>query len=167
VLLLALAVAGCHKAPPTLAALAAEGQTLSSAPVQFYGQETINAPPDKVYGLLIGVQSWPAWQHDVSNVVAVPPIVVGSQFSWETGGANIQTTIRRTIPDQSLAWTGDVANFHAIHIFDLAPGPDGGTVVTMRESMSGFFVKYFYSSADLAQSDQHWLADLKAAAERS
>lgn len=160
-----LALSACHKQAPSLAALAAQDQILATAPLQFQGQITINAPPDKVFSLLANVAQWPVWQKDIAGTSIGLQTGPGAEFSWETSGASIHSTFRRYIPGQSIAWTGSVVNFHAIHIFDLTPGPNGSTVVTMKESMSGFLVKYFYSNAQLAQSDQDWFKYLKAAAE--
>jgi uncharacterized membrane protein len=165
VLPLLVALAGCGDSDAELAALAAQDKILASAPLQFEGQVTINAPPDKVFAVLADVQDWPNWQRDIAGTAIGIQVGVGTPFAWETGGVNIHSVLQRYIPGQSIAWTGTVVNFHAIHIFDLAPGPNGTTIVTMRESMTGFLVKYFYSNAQLAQSDQHWFAYLKAAAE--
>jgi hypothetical protein len=161
-----LALAGCHKKGPSLDELAAQGQILTTAPVQFSGQITINATPDRVYGLLIDLPDWPNWQRDITNVVVNPPIQTGTTFGWVSGGYGVQSTIDRAVPNQSLAWTGKLVNFHIIQLFNLTPGPNGTTIVTMQESLSGFLVKYFYSSAELAQSDERWFSYLKSAAER-
>jgi len=56
-------------------------------------------------------------------------------------------------------------NFHAIHVWTLTALPDGGTLVSERESLTGWFISFFYSSAELQQVDQRWLTALKVAAE--
>jgi hypothetical protein len=68
-------------------------------------------------------------------------------------------------PDAQIGWTGTVVNFHAIHIWTLTALPDGTTRVQVDESLRGWFITFFYSSAQLAASDQRWLQFLKAAAE--
>jgi hypothetical protein len=163
---LLLALAACHKHAPSLDALAAAGQIQPHAPLQADLSITIKAPPAKIWGLLTQVQDWPHWNPAIVSAAGYPLTQLGNKFSWTTGGMTINATIQRAIPNQSLAWSGHVLNFHAIHVWDLSPQADGTTIVTMHESISGFLIAWFYARHDLEQSDLIWLSDLKAAAEK-
>jgi hypothetical protein len=65
-----------------------------------------------------------------------------------------------------LAWTGTAYKARAIHVWNLQPLPDGGTLVKTIESMDGFMLRFFYSSNDLAKSQRLWLDALKHKAEQ-
>jgi len=160
--LLALVSCGKRESPQELAA---HVQIQANAPIKCTVQITINAPPAKVWGILSDIADWPKWQSDITQTALGSPAGPGALFSWTSGGTSVHSAIQLFQPDQSIAWTGRVLNFHAIHVWTLAPLPDGGTLVTTTESMNGWLITFFYSSAELLQSDQRWLNALKVAAE--
>jgi hypothetical protein len=69
-------------------------------------------------------------------------------------------------PDRRLSWTGTAFSARAIHVWELKATPDGGTLVTVKESMNGPLMKLLYSSDKLAASETDWLTALKQAAEK-
>jgi len=162
----ALALTGCKgNLDDSLAALAAAGQIQQDAPLIDTEQVTITAPPAKVWAILTNIQAWPQLDPNITQV-AVGAVQSGAPFSWATGGMTIQSTIRAFTPNQLLAWNGHVLNYHAIHVWHLTPTADGGTLVTIQQSISGFMIGYFYSGAQMQQVNRIWLGDLKAAAEQ-
>ena len=56
-------------------------------------------------------------------------------------------------------------HLHAIHCWTLSLLPDDEVLVKTRESMDGWLISRIYSSPELLESDQRWLAQLKQAAE--
>jgi hypothetical protein len=160
-----LALAGCGGGVASLDELAAAGQIQADAPLQVNARIEINAPPARVWAVLTNIQNWPAWDPSITMTIASPDVGDGSLFAWATTGMIIHSTVRRFVPEQQLAWTGNVLNFHAIHVWTLTPGPDGTTQVSVRESISGFMIGFFYASDDLRRGDENWLAGLKKAAE--
>ncbi len=161
---LCLLLAGCgHTA--NLQDLAAHGRIQPNAPISCNTQIVINAPPAKVWSLLADIQDWPNWQSDISQTAVNGVPAAGTLFSWTTAGTSIHAQIQLFVPNQTIAWTGQVLNFHAIHVWTLTPLPNGATEVTINESMSGWFISFFYSSADLLQTNQRWLTALKVASE--
>jgi uncharacterized protein YndB with AHSA1/START domain len=167
VLAACLALAGCGGGVPALDELAAAGQVQADAPLQVNARIEINAPPAKVWAILTNIQNWPAWNASITMTIASPEVKDGSLFAWATSGMIIHSTVRRFAPGEQLAWTGNVLNFHAIHVWTLTPGPHGTTDVTLQESLSGFMIGYFYDADDLRKGDASWLAGLKAATETS
>jgi uncharacterized protein YndB with AHSA1/START domain len=160
-----LALAGCGGGVASLDELAAAGQIQADAPLQVNARIEINAPPARVWAVLTNIQNWPAWDPSITMTIASPDVGDGSLFAWATTGMIIHSTVRRFVPDQQLAWTGNVLNFHAIHVWTLTPGPHGTTDVSVQESISGFMIGFFYARDDLQQGDANWLAGLKTAAE--
>jgi uncharacterized protein YndB with AHSA1/START domain len=161
-----LLLGGCHHRPaPSLQSLAAAGQIQPNAPLQAQLQVTIHASPARVWNILTDVRGWPRWNPSVTQTAAAPSVQQGSLFSWTTQGMSIHCAIERFVPDQSLAWTGKVLNYHAIHVWTLDALPNGDTEVTLRQSVSGFVIAWFYGAQALHRDDENWLQGLKRAAE--
>ncbi len=72
--------------------LARRGSIQENAPVKASLEITINASPEKVWGLLTDVKSWPKWQRDITKAEIFGPLQSGTNFSW-TSGANIRSRI--------------------------------------------------------------------------
>jgi uncharacterized protein YndB with AHSA1/START domain len=145
--------------------LARSGNIQENAPVKASLEITINAPREKVWGLLTDVNGWPKWQRDITKANISGPLQSGTAFTW-TAGTNIQSRIALVQPLEQLAWTGTAYKAKAIHVWKLQGLPDGRALGKTSESMEGFMLKVFYSSEKLKESDQHWLNYLKAAAEQ-
>ena len=146
--------------------LARSGVIDEKAPVKAHLAITINAPAEKVWGLLADLKNWPKWQPDISDVELSGPVQSGSSFSWSTGGSEIHSKIAVVRPQERLVWTGTAYGAKAIHAWTLERLPGGRTLVKTDESMNGFLLSFFYSSEKLKEGDQRWLDDLKQAAER-
>ncbi len=161
--LLTLFLAGCSQS--TNQSLARQGAINQNAPVKADTQIIINAPPNRVWTILTSIQNWPKWQPDITSAAIAQQPAVGVPFEWSTGAGTIHSRIARYEPQQTIAWTGRLLIFHAIHIWTITALPNGETKVETRESMSGWPITWLYSSASLLQADQRWLADLKKQAE--
>jgi len=161
-----LALTACHHRPPaTPESLASQGQILPNAPFKTTQQITINAPPAKVWALLTGIQSWPAWHNTIVQTASPADVTPGTLFSYDTEGMTIRAAVQALQPERELAWTGQVLNFRTIEVWTLRANAAGGTDVTVSQSVSGFLIGFFYSEDDLVGADQSWLRDLKVAAE--
>ncbi len=145
--------------------LARTGSIDVHAPVQASSEITINAPPSRVWNLLTSINDWPTWQHDITAAHLDGPLQAGTDFTW-SAGTSIHSRLALVQPPRQVAWTGKAYNATAIHVWTLEPLPSDRTLVKTSESMSGFLLTVFFSSAKLHESQQHWLVDLKAAAER-
>lgn len=166
VLCLLLSLSACGTADQRQSGLAAQGKTDPGAPLQTTQQIIINAPANKIWALLANPQAWPGWNSMIAQTSAPSTLQNGSLFSYDTDGMSIHAAVRRFIPSQALAWTGDVLNFHAIQTWTLTPRPGGATLVATSESVNGFMISFFFSRAQMERDDQSWLEKLKAAAER-
>lgn len=151
---------------PDLNRLASEGQIDSAAPVQVDLQIAISAKPAAVWAILIDAREWPSWNSQIESVEAQSSLRQGIKFSWNTGGTRITSEVQFADANRRLAWTGTAFTAKAIHVWDLTAGPGDQTVVRVRESMDGPFMKQILTSSDLADADRQWLADLKRAVEQ-
>lgn len=162
---LLLGLSGCSSRTPDRDRLAAQGMIQANAPVQAAAEIAVSAPMVRVWGLLLDIENWPRWQPDISRVSIEGAPAIGTRFSWSTGGMEIHSTIRLIDPQRRLCWTGHMLYFHAIHCWTLGVLPDGRVSVKVRESPDGWLISHIYSSHDLLETDQRWLARLRDAAE--
>ena len=163
-LLLLTALAGCGRSDD--AAMAARGETNLRAPVRTASGMTIAAPAKTIWSVLIDIADWPAWQPDIQATAIAGPPGTGSPFEWTTASGTIHSRIMLFEPERRLAWTGHFLVFQAIHVWTLTALPNGDTEVTTTESLGGWPISLFYSSAELRRSDQQWLDTLRREAER-
>lgn len=146
--------------------LATKGRIDDKAAVQASTEMLIAAPEDKVWRLLSNIDGWPKWQSTISFARTTGPLKPGTEFTWTTGGTKIKSRLALVVPNTDLSWTGSARGAKAIHVWHLKAVEGGGTLVTTKESMSGFLLGMFYSSKDLAKSQKEWLEALKGAAEK-
>jgi hypothetical protein len=146
--------------------LAADGKIDENASVKASSEITIHASVENVWHLLTDIDNWPQWQSTISAAKINGPLESGSTFVWTNGGTENKSRIALARPVMQLAWTGTAYKAKAIHVWNLQPLPDGGTLVKTIESMEGFMLRLFYSSDDLAKSQRLWLDALKHKAEQ-
>jgi uncharacterized protein YndB with AHSA1/START domain len=148
--------------------LANNGQIDEHAAVKASSEILIAAPTEKVWRLLVEIDEWPRWQPNITAAKITGPLNQGTEFEWSTGGTKIKSRLAVVKPGEELAWTGKALHTTAIHVWQFRATPNGGTVVSTRESMSGFMLKLrvLYSSKDLEKSQKAWLDALKREAER-
>jgi len=152
-------------APDKLESLAAAGQIQQDAPVKAASEMAIKASPQKVWRILTAIDEWPTWLSNVSAAHINGALEPGTVFTWTNGGAKIKSRIALVQRNEQIGWTGTVYRARAIHLWSMQPLTGGSTLVKTRESMDGFLLSVFYSSKDLANSQQIWLEALKHKAE--
>ncbi len=162
---LTLCLGGCAPSAKDLGALAARGAIQEDAPVKAEAQIVIQAPQARVWAILADIQHWPQWQTDISHVTIAHSPAAGVTFSWSLGNNDITSRIVVFEPIRAISWTGRLFTSRAIHLWALTTLPDGRTRIQTRESISGWPISMFYSSAELLDSNRQWLARLKTAAE--
>ena len=146
--------------------LASKGEIDDKAAVQASTEMLIAAPNDKVWKLLSDIDGWPKWQHAISSAKTTGPLKPGTEFIWTTGGIKIKSRLVLVAHNTDLSWTGSALGTKAIHVWHVKAVDSDSTLVSTKESMSGFLLKMFYSSKDLAKSQKEWLEALKQAAEK-
>jgi uncharacterized protein YndB with AHSA1/START domain len=158
-------LAGCSPPSSKLEALAKNGTIQESAPVKADAGILIDAPLPKVWQLISDIDRWPTWQPDITKAALQGPLAADSKFSWNGGGTAVESTLMLVKPLKAISWTGRAMGLKAIHVWTLTPEPGGRVLVRTRESMDGFPITLLYPSSKLQESDVHWLARLKQAAE--
>ena len=156
--LLSLLLSSCGR--PTDQSLASHGTINKDAPVKATAQIIIAAPANRVWDILTDIQNWPSWQTDITIVAIDQQPAVGVSFEWSTGAGNIHSRVALYKPQRQIAWTGRLLAFHAIHVWTITSLPNGKTLVTTSESMSGWPIALFFTSNDLLDADRRWLVYL-------
>ena len=162
--------AGLLRRGPSLAVLeqqyAKRGRIDRAAPVQAQHTMWIDAPVSLVWLLLADVARWPQWCPLVQElVVDGPELRPGVEFHWRTGRNKIRSRVATLVPEYEISWTGNCSGARAVRRQTVRPGPDGGSQVTVAESMSGLFLTLFYDSDKLQQATGAWLEALRTTAE--
>jgi uncharacterized protein YndB with AHSA1/START domain len=136
------------------------------APVIASDEVFVAAPPEDVWAVLADVDSWPAWNSDVSRARLEGPLAVGSVFRWRSGSVNLVSTFGEVEPGRRLGWTGRAVGTRAVHIWTLI-GRDGGTLVETEESFEGWLVRPLkgYMQRTVEKGLESWLRDLKTRVE--
>lgn len=139
-----------------------------AAPVTCSKSITIHASAEKVWNVLTKIDNWVSWQSDISKSKLLGTLEAGSDFSWKTGGANIQSTLHAVEPNKAFGWTGKTFGMFAIHNWTLSE-TNGHTTVFVEESMEGFLARLFKKAFNnnLEKGMQKWLELLKMECEEA
>jgi uncharacterized protein YndB with AHSA1/START domain len=139
-----------------------------SAPVRASGSVEIAASPGTVWRILTAIDSWPAWNPDVTDARLEGPFAEGSTFSWKAGPGTITSTLVRVEEPRRLEWTGRTLGIAAVHAWSLREQA-AGTVLTSEESWSGPVARLLRRrlQGTLDRATARGLGFLKAEAERA
>ncbi|MFC3161604.1 Polyketide cyclase / dehydrase and lipid transport [Chryseobacterium arachidis] len=137
------------------------------APVKTYQEITINAPAQKVCGIMSGINYWTDWHSDVKDAKLNGPFEKGSTFDWKSGGLTIHSTLHTVQQRRKIGWTGKAFGAFAIHNWSFVEH-NGKTKVKVEESMEGWLVSLMSNTFQkgLENSLQIWLRNLKVRAEK-
>lgn len=126
----------------------------------------IDVRPEKVWHVLTDINSWPAWQAEITQAKINGALQPGTSFDWTTGGTKIRSLLHTVDPHQSFGWTGQVMGIFAIHNWRISE-EDGKTKVLVEESMEGLLAWVFsrYFNKSLAKGMMAWLLALKNTSE--
>jgi uncharacterized protein YndB with AHSA1/START domain len=130
----------------------------------------INAPPEKVWNILIDAQKWESWYQGAENLRLCTSgdsmLKAGSVFEWKTMGLNFVSTIKEFTPNRVLAWESNKRCIQGYHAWLIIPTATGCRVIT-EETQNGwltFFEKTFQRNK-LKRLHDVWLGELKKKAE--
>ncbi|SES45999.1 SRPBCC family protein [Actinokineospora terrae] len=168
----------------TPAPLTCQGKGINPAAQLHHQTETfIKAPLSTVWRLHTDVEGWPSWQRAVTSMERLDPgpLRPGSRFRWTTPAPPTPTTPATTLvitstvgqvkPGTCVRWTGPALGDglridEGVHVWTFTE-TRGGVIVRTEESWRGPQIDADPATAIqyLAPGLDHWLADLKTAAE--
>jgi uncharacterized membrane protein len=132
------------------------------APVVQIQEIIVNAPPEKVWQVLINIDRWAEWNERISKPELLDDLEVGSTFVWKTNGSRIKSRIHSLFPNKMIGWHGRAFGASAIHNWYLEPTKNA-TKVRVEESMQGWIIKLMKNKMNekLADDVAYWLEKLK------
>jgi Polyketide cyclase / dehydrase and lipid transport len=138
----------------------------TDAPVRAHHEIDINAALETVWRLQTDVNSWPAWQTEITAARLNGPFQPGSSFTWTSYGFTVTSTIYAVAERARTLWGGTAQGVTGTHEWTYGQTPTG-VHVTTQESFAGQAVEAdatgMQSALDKSLID--WLGHLKSAAE--
>lgn len=142
--------------------LAKEGKINKDAHITDRQSIIINSPIEKIWELLVNVQAWPEWNHDI-KVDKYTSTADEETFKWQIKGQSIRSSFQKVDPPYLLAWTSRSQMFKAVNVWRLEQAGDQ-TIVSAEESIQGLSA-FFFGHQKLHNTLLTWLSRLKVKAE--
>ncbi|MFF3838323.1 SRPBCC family protein [Streptomyces sp. NPDC001930] len=127
----------------------------------------IDAPVEKVWELLSGVDRWASWNPAITEVTLASDVRVDARFTWVSHRARMRSQFAVVDPLSELTWTGVSMGIKGIHRNLLQELPDGRVLARTEESMASPFLRLIFSERKLHATLSEQLTRLKEAAERA
>lgn len=130
---------------------------------------SINASPERIWSLLTNADDFPRWNSTVTSLKG--PIRRGQKLALTVPiapGRTFTPRVTKLEPNVSMEWSDGMAPmFKGIRTFTLSPKPDGSTVFSMVEVLSGAMLPMIKGSLpDFGPSFEAYATDLKNEAEK-
>jgi hypothetical protein len=137
-----------------------------NAPVRAHHEIDIHAPLDTVWRLHADVNSWPAWQTDITAARIDGPFLPGASFEWTSYGFTVISTIYAVDERARVLWGGTAGGITGVHEWVFSEIPTG-VHVTTDESFASEPVEADVTGMQSALDSSlvAWLGHLKADAE--
>jgi hypothetical protein len=136
----------------------------------FEARSAINAPPDRIWAILVDGAHYPDWD---SGVVSVDGRIAAGEtikvVSAASPGRTFPVTVSELSPPSTMTWSGGMplGLFKGVRTFSLAPAGDGTTQFHVREEYSGPLLPLMWRSMpDLGPSFAQFASGLKRRAEQ-
>jgi hypothetical protein len=136
----------------------------------FEASSVINAPPDRIWAILVDSARYPDWD---SGALRVDGRIAPSETIKVVSGANPGRTFPVKVtglnPNRSMTWSGGMplGLFKGVRTFTLTPAGDGMTRFQVREEYTGPLLSMMWRSMpDLGPSFAQFANGLKRRAEQ-
>jgi Polyketide cyclase / dehydrase and lipid transport len=140
----------------------------SRCPVHVVNSLDIAASPTIVWEQLIAATDWPTWYSKVSNVLikgGSRKLSQGADFTWNTSGVTIVSTVKEFVPNERIAWNGKGTGLYSYHAWLITSTPSGCRVLS-EETQRGILPRL--SKLLMSKASSHWIQQwLEALATRS
>lgn len=141
------------------------------APINVYNELTMDAAPERIWGILIRAQDWPKWypnSHNVRVSGGGPDLYLGARFSWITFGVCLRSVVEEFTPYERIAWTARFVGVDAYHAWQIEPVGRRTRVIT-EESQYGWLARAANYLLPSRMHDYHqvWLERLAREAEKA
>lgn len=147
-----------------LNALAQKGQINENASIRDSHSTIINADINKVWDILVNMEDWPNWMHDVKKVSVDGEPDEGTVFKWVQGRAHGTSQIQAFKKPYTLSWTSKARMVKRIYVWSLE-SDEGQTIATVSASFQGTMVLFAQTHQKVYDELLNWLESLKNKAE--
>ncbi|GAB1817028.1 SRPBCC family protein [Herbidospora sp. RD11066] len=145
---------------------AMKGRIDERAPVTNTSSIEVDAPIEKVWGLMIDLRGWERWW-PAHKVLELGEIAPGERYRWRLGGVKITSRFAVVAEGRELTWSGVVLGvYKAVDRNTVEALPGGRTRVTISESLTGPLARLLYPSAKLRVGHEAFLNAIKTESER-
>jgi len=137
------------------------------APVRARATALIDAPAERVWDILTGIERWPEWNEQVAWTRLNGSVAAGTGFRWRAGGVTIRSRLLELEPISRMGWSGRTPGIRARHHWQLKP-VGSQTRVCNEESFHGLLARLLPGTLTrlLQQSLQQGRGALKREAEQ-
>lgn len=147
-----------------LTPLAKEGKINEDAGIRDKQSIIVNAPIDKVWSILVDINSWPSWNADVKKAKA-EDLAEDVSFKYTIGNQTVRSVFQKIDAPYLITWTSKSRLIKAVHVWRLETTGENQTIVSSEESQEGIFT-LFYGHQRLHSTLLNWLDRLKQCAEQ-
>ena len=136
---------------------------------EFQASITIDAPPDRVWSVLVDTKVWPEWDPSCDRIEG--DVALGATikaFSKLSPGRAFPVKVAELVPHQRMIWTGGMplGLFRGVRTFTLAR-EGAGTKFALREVFSGPMLALIGKSLpDMTEAFGGFVRGLKGRSER-
>ncbi len=149
-----------------LNALAKNGQINENAGIRDSHSTIINANIEKVWDILVDMESWPNWNPEVKKVTVNGEVAEGTTFKWIQGRTHGNSQIQQVKKPSSLTWTSKAKLVKRIYVWSLE-SDENQTIATVSASFQGALVVLVENHQKVYNELLNWLELLKKEAEEN
>lgn len=137
--------------------------------LEYATSTTIDAPPEKVWAVLIDTSRWPHWDPFCEKIEGT--VALGAKIKAYTKlspGRAFGVEVTTLTPNETMVWSGGMplGLFKGERTYSLSRDDDGRTVFRMREVFSGPLLGLIRKSIpDMSEAFEAFAAGLKEQAE--
>jgi predicted acylesterase/phospholipase RssA/uncharacterized protein YndB with AHSA1/START domain len=141
------------------------------APVAAHNELHINAPPERIWEILVRAANWPRWYANARNVRIVGggmDLSKGATFTWRTFWVCLRSEVIEFEPYKRIAWNATSVGVEAYHAWVIEPTRQGCQVKT-EETQYGFLAlaNNWLFPERIHKGHEKWLKGLAHACARS
>ncbi len=109
----------------------------------------IQASADKIWDILVDFDQYPHWNPFIKSVkgIVTPGNRITIRIEPPGGGSmSFRPCILEREEHKKLSWAGHLLMrglFDGIHVFEIRPHPDGGSLFVHQETFEGLLVRFF------------------------
>jgi hypothetical protein len=139
--------------------------------LEYKATTTIDAPPAKVWAVLIDTAKWPQWDPSCDRIEG--EVALGNKikaFTKLSPGRAFPVKVTELVPNEKMTWSGGMplGLFKGERTFVLREDGDGRTVFTLREAFSGPMLRLIGKSIpNMTEAFEGFARGLKERAEAS